>query len=263
MGYEHFVKAFEPSNIVSGRQLRAARILAGLTQKQFAQAVGVHERAVRYWELKDDKPPTSTTNFLDKMDAVLRDNGVIVFATPSARARTADDIAGERQFQTRPPRAGEPIRERRAMKRSNRTTKPKFHSRSVSTLTEEERADLKAFAMRGVLEAAADYAARGRKFAALSDSELDKRYVEAFQKVVDNPVNWDNRAIKCDLDAEFQLRQREPPLERIREEIERLGELGIRELKRIEAEDPERWAEINRDIAEEFEQFLADRKNAS
>jgi transcriptional regulator with XRE-family HTH domain len=30
------------SNIVTGRQLRAARILAGLTQKQFAQAVGVH-----------------------------------------------------------------------------------------------------------------------------------------------------------------------------------------------------------------------------
>jgi len=39
------------SNIVTGRQLRAARILAGLTQKQLAQAVGVHERAARYWEL--------------------------------------------------------------------------------------------------------------------------------------------------------------------------------------------------------------------
>jgi transcriptional regulator with XRE-family HTH domain len=32
------------SNITTGRQLRAARILAGLTQKQLAQAVGVHER---------------------------------------------------------------------------------------------------------------------------------------------------------------------------------------------------------------------------
>jgi transcriptional regulator with XRE-family HTH domain len=37
------------SNIISGRQLRAARTLAGLTQKQLAKAVGVHERAARYW----------------------------------------------------------------------------------------------------------------------------------------------------------------------------------------------------------------------
>lgn len=36
------------SNIITGRQLRAARILAGLTQRQLAQAVGVHERAARY-----------------------------------------------------------------------------------------------------------------------------------------------------------------------------------------------------------------------
>jgi transcriptional regulator with XRE-family HTH domain len=33
------------SNIITGRQLRAARILAGLIQRQLAQAGGVHERA--------------------------------------------------------------------------------------------------------------------------------------------------------------------------------------------------------------------------
>jgi transcriptional regulator with XRE-family HTH domain len=63
--------------------LRAARILAGLTQRQLAQAVGVHERAARYWELKEDKAPTSTPDSLDKIEAVLRDHGVIVFATPT------------------------------------------------------------------------------------------------------------------------------------------------------------------------------------
>ena len=36
------------NNIVIGRQLRAARILAGLTQKRLAQAVGVHESTTRY-----------------------------------------------------------------------------------------------------------------------------------------------------------------------------------------------------------------------
>jgi len=77
------------SNIITGRQLRAARILAGLTQRQLAQAVGVHERAARYWELKENKPPTSTMSILEKIEAVLRSHGVIVFASPTPGARLA------------------------------------------------------------------------------------------------------------------------------------------------------------------------------
>jgi transcriptional regulator with XRE-family HTH domain len=46
------------SNITTGRQLRAARTLAGLTQKQLAQAVGA---------------PTSTPSSLIEIEAVLRD----------------------------------------------------------------------------------------------------------------------------------------------------------------------------------------------
>jgi transcriptional regulator with XRE-family HTH domain len=75
------------SNIVTGRQLRAARILAGLTQKQLAQAVGVHERAVRYWELKEDQAPTSTLFLLREIEAALHSHGVIVFAVPTPGAR--------------------------------------------------------------------------------------------------------------------------------------------------------------------------------
>jgi transcriptional regulator with XRE-family HTH domain len=81
------------SNIITGRQLRAARILAGLTQKQFAQAAGVHERCARYWELKDNKAPTSTRSSLDKIEAVLRNHGVIVFASPTPGARLATSTA--------------------------------------------------------------------------------------------------------------------------------------------------------------------------
>ena len=80
-------------NIVTGRQLRAARILAGLTQRQLAQAVGVHERAARYWEIKEGKPPTSTPDTLQKIETVLRDYGVIVFSTPTAGVRFAGNSA--------------------------------------------------------------------------------------------------------------------------------------------------------------------------
>jgi transcriptional regulator with XRE-family HTH domain len=84
------------SNIITGRQLRAARILAGLTQKQLAQAVGVHERAARYWEAKGHRVPTSTASSLEKIEAVLRDHGVIVFATPTAGVRfDSDDCRSE------------------------------------------------------------------------------------------------------------------------------------------------------------------------
>jgi transcriptional regulator with XRE-family HTH domain len=84
------------SNIITGRQLRAARILAGLTQRQLAKAVGVHERAARYWELKETKAPTSTPSSLEKIEAVLRDHGVIVFATPTAGVRLATDVTAQR-----------------------------------------------------------------------------------------------------------------------------------------------------------------------
>ena len=45
------------SNIVSGRQIRAARMLAGLTQADLARAAGCHPRSVRYWENKGSNPP--------------------------------------------------------------------------------------------------------------------------------------------------------------------------------------------------------------
>jgi len=80
------------SNIITGRQLRAARVLAGLTQK-LAKAVGVHERAARYWELKENKPPTSTLSLLEEIEVVLRSHGVIVFASPSPGARLATSSA--------------------------------------------------------------------------------------------------------------------------------------------------------------------------
>jgi ribosome-binding protein aMBF1 (putative translation factor) len=76
--------------------IRAARILAGLTQRHLAKAVGVHERVARYWELKESKAPTSTPSSLEKIEAVLRDHGVIVFAAPTAGVRLVTDVAAQR-----------------------------------------------------------------------------------------------------------------------------------------------------------------------
>jgi transcriptional regulator with XRE-family HTH domain len=67
------------SNIVSGRQIRAARILAGLTQADLARAAGCHPRSVRYWENKGSNPPTNVASTLDCIEQALNRHGVFRF----------------------------------------------------------------------------------------------------------------------------------------------------------------------------------------
>jgi transcriptional regulator with XRE-family HTH domain len=84
-------------NIISGRQLRAARVLAGLTQRQLADAIGVHERAVRYWEAKEDRPPTSTRISNAYGSGFARSRSGSLCSAPDARFETpARKVCGPR-----------------------------------------------------------------------------------------------------------------------------------------------------------------------
>lgn len=40
----------QPMSVVNGRYLKAARVLAGLTQRQLAKAAGLHANSVEYHE---------------------------------------------------------------------------------------------------------------------------------------------------------------------------------------------------------------------
>jgi hypothetical protein len=60
-----------------------------------SQEVGVHERAALGVEGRQSAP-TSTPSSLEKIETVLRDHGVIVFATPTAGVRLATDVAAQR-----------------------------------------------------------------------------------------------------------------------------------------------------------------------
>jgi len=75
------------SNIVSGRQIRAARMLAGLTQADLARAVRCHPRSVRYWENKGNNPPTNVASTLDHIEQALNQHGVVPFSTPTPGVR--------------------------------------------------------------------------------------------------------------------------------------------------------------------------------
>jgi DNA-binding transcriptional regulator YiaG len=76
-------------NLVTGRQLRAARTLAGMTQRDFATVLGVNERAVRFWERKHDRRPTSAPND-PRIEQALLARGVILFAEPTPGVRLAE-----------------------------------------------------------------------------------------------------------------------------------------------------------------------------
>jgi transcriptional regulator with XRE-family HTH domain len=76
-------------SLVTGRQLRAARTLAGMTQRDLAAALGINERAVRFWERKRDRRPTSAPND-SLIEQALLARGVILFAEPAPGARLAE-----------------------------------------------------------------------------------------------------------------------------------------------------------------------------
>ena len=75
------------SNLVSGRQLRAARVLAGLTQRQLSVESGFAPRAAKYWENRGDHLPTCVPGSLAAIEKTLRRHGVEVFATPTPGTR--------------------------------------------------------------------------------------------------------------------------------------------------------------------------------
>jgi transcriptional regulator with XRE-family HTH domain len=76
-------------NLISSRQLRAARALAGLTQAQLATQAGFNREACQYWESRGDGLPTSTQSTLDAITAALGRHGVVLFCEPTAGARLA------------------------------------------------------------------------------------------------------------------------------------------------------------------------------
>ncbi len=75
-------------NLITGRQLLAARVLAGLTQRTLGAALGLDERAVRFWDRKHDRRPTGVPNDA-RIEQALLEHGVILFAEPTPGARLA------------------------------------------------------------------------------------------------------------------------------------------------------------------------------
>ena len=73
-------------NLVNCRQLRAARVLAGLTQKTLGAALDVDERQIRFWERRIPTNPRKAAH----IEQALLANGFALFTEPTAGARFAE-----------------------------------------------------------------------------------------------------------------------------------------------------------------------------
>jgi len=70
-------------NLINTRQLRAARAMAGMTQRGLGLALGVDERQIRFWERRIPSNPRKVA----LIEQALLANGVALFAEPTAGAR--------------------------------------------------------------------------------------------------------------------------------------------------------------------------------
>ncbi len=76
----------ECGDLVSRRQLKAARALAGLTQRGLAQAIGVDERQIRFWERRIPTSPKKRATITRALNAY----GVKLLSYPSVGVSLAE-----------------------------------------------------------------------------------------------------------------------------------------------------------------------------
>ncbi|WP_213741906.1 hypothetical protein [Bradyrhizobium sp. dw_411] len=104
-------------------------------------------------------------------------------------------------------------------------------------MSDDLRKDVLGWIQSERIDDVAEYAARGRKYAALSDEEAKSQWVHAFQSLANDFVKSQWWQIQIDLSAELELRGLEPPYEQVLEDIEKLS-IGLNAAIESKAGDP-------------------------
>jgi hypothetical protein len=127
---------------------------------------------------------------------------------------------------------------------------------TLSSVETRMRKDVEGFAANNRIDRVADYAARGRCHRNLSEPALDEVWVAAFTEMAIHPADPDRRHAVNDLDAEFELRGRLPPLLRVREYQDQYARAIFGAFASMS--DEERAA-ANRDLQRDIDEFKARR----
>lgn len=78
---------------ITGQQITAARAMAGITQRQFAEHTGVHYKSVVYWEKKGGRIATDTMSTMNRISEAFRQWHVVFVddPAPGIRLMTAEE----------------------------------------------------------------------------------------------------------------------------------------------------------------------------
>jgi transcriptional regulator with XRE-family HTH domain len=81
------------AGLIRGKQLKAARALASITQEELAEASGLHVNSVRYLERQDRITCAFST---ERVETALNALGVMFFTTPTPGVRV---MPGKPEFE--------------------------------------------------------------------------------------------------------------------------------------------------------------------
>jgi len=121
---------------------------------------------------------------------------------------------------------------------------------------------MQAFLASKVVDQISDYNQRGRAYRALSDDELVHSWQSIWNELATDPVNMKKRDAQADLASEFALRQKNPPWELVRRQIDIFLKDAERAWERHRKGNPETDAQANEAIDADLEDFL-NRRNRS
>jgi hypothetical protein len=125
------------------------------------------------------------------------------------------------------------------------------NKRSRREHTETSRANMTA-------DRIADYAARGRKHEHLEDQMLVLEWVLAVREMAEDVRDYKRKAVEDDLKSELQMRGMEPPLELVRDELDRYCAKFNRAIEEMRFNDPEAFAERSRRAEAYLDAFRSD-----
>ena len=107
----------------------------------------------------------------------------------------------------------------------------------------------------------ASYIAGGRSLRPLSDDDLIARWVAGFGQLANNPMGQEEHHRLSEAEAELAVRQIEPDLALISDELEEFDANSKKLLDDLRA-DPSRWEDFKLSLGEDLAEFACGAENA-
>jgi hypothetical protein len=101
-----------------------------------------------------------------------------------------------------------------------------------------------------------EYVARGRRHQSLSAEELAARWCDVMRRWAADAAKPEARSDMSDVQSEYALRGKEPPWDLVKDEMDQVAEATREWLEDIRTIEPERWAQMSRELEADIATFM-------